>query len=115
MCVNTAKGAKVNGNDTSCTNNCEKLFSECTRLSEIAKKKNTIINQRRKEYERFMREKKNFEDEKKKGGNVGGGSGISETDMKAKDAEIAYLEAQLRKKEEENVKLKKEIERVLQD
>jgi hypothetical protein len=40
-----------------------------------------------------MREKKNFEDEKKKGGNVGGGSGISETDMKAKDAEIAYLEA----------------------
>jgi chromosome segregation ATPase len=62
-----------------------------------------------------MREKKNFEDEKKKGGNVAGGSGISETDMKAKDAEIAYLEAQLRKKEEENVKLKKEIERVLQD
>ena len=60
-----------------------------------------------------MREKKNFEDEKKKGGNVGGGSGFSETDMKAKDAEIGYLEAQLRKKEEENVKLKKEIERVV--
>ena len=70
------------------------MWGECERLSEIAKKKNTIINQRRKEYERFMREKKNFEDEKKKGGsNVGAGSGISETDMKAKDAEIAYLEA----------------------
>jgi len=40
---------------------------------------------------------------------------ISETDMKAKDAEIAYLEATLRKKEEENVKLKKDIDRVLQD
>lgn len=62
-----------------------------------------------------MREKKNFEDDKKKGGNVGGGSGISETDMKAKDAEIAYLEAQLRKKEEENVKLKKDIERVVSE
>jgi hypothetical protein len=43
-CINTAKGAKVNGNDTSCTNNCEKLYAECERLSEIAKKKNTIIN-----------------------------------------------------------------------
>jgi hypothetical protein len=40
-----------------------------------------------------MREKKSFEDDKKKAGNNGGGSGISETDMKAKDAEIAYLEA----------------------
>ena len=49
---------------------------------------------------------------------AGGGvnaSMISETDMKAKDAEIAYLEATLRKKEEENQKLKKDIERVLQD
>lgn len=115
-CVNTAKGAKVNGNDTNCSHNCEKLWIECERLSEIAKKKNTIINQRRKEYERFMREKKAFEDEKKKGGaNVGASTGISETDMKAKDAEIAYLEAQLRKKEEENVKLKKDIERVVSE
>lgn len=40
---------------------------------------------------------------------------ISETDIKAKDAEISYLEATLRKKEEENQKLKKDIERVLQD
>jgi cell division protein FtsB len=38
---------------------------------------------------------------------------ISETDIKAKDAEISYLEATLRKKEEENQKLKKDIERVL--
>lgn len=49
---------------------------------------------------------------------AGGGvnaSVVSETDLKAKDAEIAYLEATLRKKEEENQKLKKDIERVLQD
>ena len=107
-CLNTAKGAHINGNDSNCVNNCEKLWSECERLSEIAKKKNTIINQRRKEYERFMREKKNFEDEKKKsGGNFGGGSN------EEKDAEIAYLEATLRKKEEENKKLTKDLERVI--
>ena len=51
---------------------------------------------------------------KASGGGVNA-SMISETDMKAKDAEIAYLEATLRKKEEENQKLKKDIERVLQD
>ena len=49
---------------------------------------------------------------KASGGGVNA-SMISETDMKAKDAEIAYLEATLRKKEEENHKLKKDIERVL--
>lgn len=108
-CLNTAKGAHINGNDTNCTCNCEKLWAECERLSEIAKKKNTIINQRRKEYERFMREKKNFEDEKKKAGGdfLGGGND------REKDAEIAYLEAQLRKKEEENKKLTKDLERVI--
>ena len=108
-CLNTAKDAHINGNDGNCNNNCEKLWSECERLSEIAKKKNTIINQRRKEYERFMRDKKNFEDEKKKSGDFGlGGSNDRE-----KDAEIAYLEAQLRKKEEENKKLTKDLERVI--
>lgn len=84
------------------------------RLSEICKKKTTIINQRKKEYERFQRDKKELEEMKNKasGGGVNA-SMISETDMKAKDAEIAYLEATLRKKEEENQKLKKDIERVL--
>lgn len=117
-CLNSAKGAKINGNDATCCTNIEKLYGECERLSEICKKKTTIINQRKKEYERFQRDKKELEDMKNKAS--GGGSGvnmsmISETDMKAKDAEIAYLEATLRKKEEENQKLKKDIERVLQD
>jgi hypothetical protein len=102
-CMNSAKGAKINGNDAQCCGNIEKLYGECERLSEICKKKTTIINQRKKEYERFQRDKKELEEMKNKasGGGVNA-SMISETDMKAKDAEIAYLEATLRKKEEEN-------------
>jgi len=118
-CLNSAKGAKINGNDAQCCGNIEKLYGECERLSEICKKKTTIINQRKKEYERFQRDKKELEEMKNKAaGGAGAGTNasmISETDMKAKDAEIAYLEATLRKKEEENQKLKKDIERVLQD
>jgi predicted RNase H-like nuclease (RuvC/YqgF family) len=113
-CMNSAKGAKINGNDSQCCGNIEKLYGECERLSEICKKKSTIINQRKKEYERFQRDKKELEELKNKaqGGNA---SMVSDTDLKAKDAEIAYLEATLRKKEEENAKLKKDIERVLND
>lgn len=57
-----------------------------------------------------MRDKKNFEDEKKKSGDFGLGGGSNDRE---KDAEIAYLEAQLRKKEEENKKLTKDLERVI--
>jgi len=56
-----------------------------------------------------MRDKNNFEDEKKKSGDFGLGS----INDREKDAEIAYLEAQLRKKEEENKKLTKDLERVI--
>jgi chromosome segregation ATPase len=56
-----------------------------------------------------MIDKKNFEDEKKKSGDFGLGS----NNDREKDAEIAYLEAQLRKKEEENKKLTKDLERVI--
>jgi hypothetical protein len=67
-CLNSAKGAKINGNDSSCCSNIEKLYGECERLSEICKKKTTIINQRKKEYERFQRDKRELEDMKQKAG-----------------------------------------------
>ena len=43
-CMNSAKGAKINCNETQCCENIEKLYGECERLSEICKKKTTIIN-----------------------------------------------------------------------
>jgi predicted RNase H-like nuclease (RuvC/YqgF family) len=114
-CLNSAKGAKINGNDSQCCSNIEKLYGECERLSEICKKKTIIINQRKKEYERFQRDKRELEEMKNKAQGGANASMASESDLKAKDAEIAYLEATLRKKEDENQKLKKDIERVLQD
>jgi len=36
-------------------------------------------------------------------------------DLKSKDAEIAYLEAQIRKKDDENIKLKAEKEMMVID
>lgn len=43
VCLNTAKDAKSNSNDCNCLINIEKLFAECERLSEIAKRKTAIL------------------------------------------------------------------------
>jgi hypothetical protein len=38
-CLNTAKTAKLSGNESNCSQNCERLFFECERLAEIATRK----------------------------------------------------------------------------
>ena len=111
ICLNTAKQAKMNSNDFTCSSNIEKLFAECERLSEIAKRKTAIIAQRKKEYEKFQNEKRKFEQDAAQFN----GAIADQQALKDKDAEIEYLTSQLRKKEDENTKLKAEIEQILRD
>lgn len=33
FCVNSAKTARIGGNDTLCSNNCDKLYHECEKLA----------------------------------------------------------------------------------
>lgn len=82
--MNTAKQSKMNNNDFNCSNNIEKLFEECDRLSEIAKRKTAIIAQRKSEYQKFQVEKKKFEQEM-------GGMPDPQI-LKQKDQEIDYLQ-----------------------
>lgn len=99
-CMNTAKTSRLSGNDMQCNGNIEKLLNECDRLSALAKKSS------------------------------GGGGGVQmekyhqETsdnlqqtiqELKSKRAEVAYLEAQLKRKDEENEKLRFENRRLMKN
>ena len=91
----------MNSNDFLCSSNIESLFAECERLSEIAKRKTSIIAQRKQEFDKFQSEKRLFEQK---------ASLFNDQQVvQEKDTEINYLQTQLRIKEEENVKLKAEI------
>ena len=83
ICLNSAKQAKMNNNDFNCSSNIEKLFKECERLSEVAKKKTAIINHRKMEYEQFLVEKKKLDDAKSGAGSLGGDKDMAD--------EIKYL------------------------
>jgi hypothetical protein len=65
VCLNTAKTAKIGGNDYNCSANLEKLFLECERLSDIAQQKSTLLEQQKEELERFEKEKQNLDGSKK--------------------------------------------------
>ena len=85
--MNTAKQAKMNSNDFTCSSNIEKLFAECERLSEIAKRKTAIIAQRKKEFEKFQVEKRKFEQDAASFN----GAVADQQALKDKDSEIQYL------------------------
>lgn len=101
----------MNSNDFNCSSNIEKLISECDRLSEIAKRKTAIISQRKKEFEKFQTEKKKFEQETA----AFNGAIVDQQTLKQKDNEIHYLQSQLAKKDDENSKVKVEMEKLLLD
>ena len=112
LCNNTTKAAKGSGNDTAQIKaNIEKMFAECQRLAKVAESKGAIIKERQVEFEGFQAEKKNFLENNKEVGNLV----ELQQELKSKDAEIAYLEAQIRKKDDENIKLKAEKEMLLID
>jgi hypothetical protein len=48
--VNSAKTARIGGNDSICNTNCEKLYDESERLSQILIKKTQALNQIKNEY-----------------------------------------------------------------
>lgn len=105
LCTTTVKAAKGTGTDTALIkSNVEKLFNECQRLA-------NIIQERENEYEVFQTEKKSFLESNQDVGKLV----ELQQDLKSKDAEIAYLEAQIRKKDDENIKLKAEKEMLLID
>lgn len=88
----------MNSNDFICSSNIEQLFTECERLSEIAKRKTAIIAQRKGEFDKFQAEKKLFEQK--------AALFNDQQVVQEKDTEINYLQNQLRIKEEENLRLK---------
>lgn len=97
---NTAKAAKGSGNDAAQIKaNTEKLLNECVRLAEV-------IAQVQRENQ-LLRESSNNQD--------GGNLADLQQQLKSKDAELNYLEAQVRKGDDEIIKLKAEKEMLLLD
>lgn len=63
-CLNTAKTAKIGGNDFKCTSNLDKLFLECERLSDIATQKTNLLNEQKTQLENLQKDKSSLGDSK---------------------------------------------------
>lgn len=111
VCLNTAKTSKIGGNDYNCSANLEKLFLECERLSDIAQQKTNLLNEQKKELEAYEKDKTTLDDAKTAMTSLL----QAQQDLHAKDAEIEYLKAQLKKKDEENKALKEDKARILKE
>merc|ERR1712167_152175 len=102
LCLNTAKTAKIGGNDYNCTANLEKLFLECERLSDIAQQKTTLLNEQKRELEAYDKEKAALDDAK----SATAGLLEAQRGLQEKTEEVEYLRGLLAKKEAENKALK---------
>lgn len=111
ICLNTAKTAKIGGNDYNCCANLEKLFLECERLADIAQQKSTLLNQQKDELERFEKEKQNLDGSKKAMNQLL----QAQHELQVKDEEIEQLKYQLKKKSDECKALKEDKQRILKE
>lgn len=96
VCLNTAKTAKIGGNDYNCTANLQKLFLECERLSDIASQKTKLLNEQKKQLDAYEAEKDSKVDSTALQTELDQAKG----ELKSQAAEIDYLKAQLKKKEQ---------------
>ena len=103
-CLNSAKTSKIGGNDYNCTQNLEKLFLECERLSDIATQKTNQLTEMQKELDALKKDKSSSGDAKS-----------AAEQLKQQKLEIDYLKVQLQKKEEENKVLKEDKARILKE
>lgn len=103
-CLNSAKTSKIGGNDYNCSQNLEKLFLECERLSDIATQKTNQLNEMKKELDALKKDK-----------GSSGATGSSSEELKQAKLEVEYLRVQLQKKEEENKALKEDKARILKE
>ena len=111
VCCNTAKTAKIGGNDYNCTANLEKLFLECERLADIAQQKATLLQQKDVELEKFEKDKQNLGSSKKAMKELM----QAKSELEQKDEEIDQLKSQLKKKSDEVKALKQDKQRILKE
>jgi hypothetical protein len=111
LCLNTAKTSKIGGNDYNCTSNLEKLFLECERLSDIAQQKTNMLNEQKKEIEAHEKDRASMGHAKEAQESLQ----KVQKELQSKNAEIDYLKAQLKKKEDENRALKEDKARILKE
>lgn len=83
-CLNSAKTSKIGGNDYNCTQNLEKLFLECERLSDIATQKTNQLTEMQKELDALKKDKSSSGDAKS-----------AAEQLKQQKLEIDYLKVQL--------------------
>ena len=86
-CLNTAKTAKIGGNDYNCTANQEKLFLECERLADIAVQKSNMMNEMKEKIEQIEMKNNNQVDN----GNSNKMLQQAQKDLETKEHSITYL------------------------